>query len=81
MNPSQHTTVKVYVKFADGGARDWQTPQQILATYSKLHGDGLSGKKLIDELFSDDWAAPPQLVVLSWTNSDGQSSEIVIPYE
>lgn len=40
-----------------------------------------SGKQLIHDWISDDWGAPPRSLTIEARTRDGQSVEIVIPYD
>jgi hypothetical protein len=45
-----------------------------------LQSQGLGGKNLVHELLTDDWGAPPTVVVISWKSADGKYVEERISY-
>lgn len=74
-------SVKVEAKLVDGGAQDWVFGPEFLEKLKRLEAQGVTGKSLVHELLSDDWGAPPVIITISWTSSDGYRGERKIPYE
>ena len=72
-----HKTVRVQVLTVDGGGMDYLEGNYILAKYDKAVHAGLTGRALVNEVISDDWAAPPRKVTISFL-SNGKPQEIVI---
>lgn len=50
------------------------------AHYQRLVSAGLEGRRLVDQLISDDWGPPPRSVRLYGRLSDGKTIEVVILY-
>jgi hypothetical protein len=74
-------SVKVEVRLVDGGAQDWTFGSEFLAKLAALDAQGLTGKDLIHALLSDDWGAPPVIVTIIWTGSDGRRHVRKIEYD
>jgi hypothetical protein len=75
------SNVTVSVRLVDGGLQEWQEGPDLLVRLQNLRRRGLEGKQLIHELLTDDWAAPPRVVIISGVAPDGQRLEdILIPY-
>jgi hypothetical protein len=74
-------SVTVEARLVDGGAQDWVFGPSFLAKLSSLDVQGVTGKKLIHELLTDDWAAPPVVILISWTDANGRFAERKIPYD
>lgn len=70
----------VSVRFVDGGFQEWTKGQEFVRLYERFSSEGLTGRRLIDTLISDDWAAPPSSVTISGTRSSGLPFEVTIPY-
>jgi len=66
----------VSISLVDGGLQEYTEDARFVARLKSLQQQGLEGRKLIESLISDDWAAPPRSV----TVRDGDL-EITIPYE
>jgi hypothetical protein len=72
--------LKVYVNFVDGSAQDWTVGDEILKKYRILSDQGMSGRALVHELFTDDWGVPPQSIEISGKTKDGESVKITLDY-
>lgn len=80
MKQSNHA-VRVTASLVDGGAMDWTFGPNFLTRMERLSREGLTGKLLVDALITDDWAAPPSVVTVSWVDSDGRAGRRVILYD
>lgn len=67
-------TVKVAIHYVDGSYSEHDEELGILARHDRLVHAGKGGKALIDELLSDDWAAPPRKVTLSFRGDTGMQT-------
>ncbi len=72
--------IKVHISTVDGGAQEWVEPDSFYETYRSLYAAGVQGKQLIDQLISDDWAAPPVWLSLEGTLDNGIRVKEHIPY-
>ena len=69
--------VSIEIRFVDGGLDDSISGDHYLQNYRKLKAEGYEGKKLIHELLTDDWGAPPHTVTIR----EDSRVVAVIPYE
>jgi hypothetical protein len=72
------STVNVKAHLINGGLLEWQMGPEFLEKLDRLRRNGLEGKRLINELLTDDWGAPPTVVVI--TRSEPPLEEIRIHY-
>ena len=79
-NRAATMSINVSISFVDGSLSDWEEPVSFYQRVATLRSKGFEGKSLIEELFGDDWAAPPRGVRLSGTFEDGTAVEESIPY-
>lgn len=73
--------VKVTVYFVDGSLQDFDEPSSIIDQLEELRDEGLTGKRLIHALFTDDWGPPPSGITITGTLDDGSSVNESIPYD
>ena len=74
-------SVKVDIRLADGGAQDWHEGPEFLARLAAPGARGVAGKELIHQLITDDWAAPPVIVTISWVDPSGHARKRQIEYD
>ncbi|MGD0992877.1 MAG: hypothetical protein ABR998_10435 [Gemmatimonadales bacterium] len=74
-------SVNVEARLADGGAQDWVFGPEFLTKLAALDARGLTGKGLIEALLTDDWAAPPVTIKISWIRADGRRAVRTITYD
>ncbi|MBT9462532.1 hypothetical protein [Hydrogenophaga sp.] len=72
MTKDAHKTVKVSIVYADDSYSEEYFEIGVLAKHDRLIHQGKTGKQLIDELITDDWAAPPRKVTLTFQGATGQ---------
>lgn len=73
--------VKVDISFVDGSGCDFEEDDAFYNRFLELQRSGAQGKKLIVNLLSDDWGAPPRGITISGTLEDGSAIErVYIPY-
>lgn len=53
------------IQFADGSYQEINGTTDDANRYAALLSEGLGGKALVDALITDDWAAPPNFVVVT----------------
>jgi hypothetical protein len=63
--------VRVSVSAIDGSLQEWDEADDIVTRLLVLQRDGLRGRALVDQLITDDWAAPPLTVKISGTTLTG----------
>ena len=73
--------IKISIRFIDGSYDDWQEPVSVLDKLKELERNGYTGRSLIDELITDDWAAPPVNVRLEGKGSNGGIVDITLSYD
>jgi hypothetical protein len=73
-------SVKVSIRLADGGLQEFTKGARFVRELRSLQSQGFVGKELIHRLLTDDWAAPPTVVVISWKSDDDTHVEERIPY-
>jgi len=76
----RETEITVSIHFVDGGFQELRKGSDFLVRLRSLQARGVEGKALINQLISDDWAAPPSAAVVSGIGPDGERIKIVIPY-
>ena len=74
-------TLKVSVRLVDGALQEFSESLEFYKKYLRLKSADVSGKELIHQLISDDWAAPPCAVYISGISERGEKIDIQIPYE
>ncbi len=75
------SSIHVSVQLVDGGLQEFQEGPAFLVRLRALQARGVEGKQLIHQLLSDDWAAPPTVVIIAGKGTDGRPiDEIRIPY-
>lgn len=57
-----------------------QAGPELLDRLRDLDAQGLGGRRLIHELLTDDWGAPPVYVDIAGTDDAGQAVDVRIPY-
>lgn len=72
--------VTVEINTVDGGYQNYDEDDQFLNRLKSLQAQGYTGKELIHALISDDWGAPPLVVVIKWSKN-GQNFITNIPYD
>ena len=74
-------SVTVSIHLVNGGLQEFRERPGFLERLRVLQARGVEGKALIGQLITDDWAAPPRVVIISGVGPDGQRLEdILIPY-
>ena len=74
-------TLTITIRHVDGSLTPPRNePESILHKLKALQDRGLEGKRLINELLTDDWAAPPQVVHISGV-VDGKRVDISLHYD
>jgi hypothetical protein len=74
------SSIRVQIYFVDGSLLDTLVHPEILGRHAALATQGLTGKALIHELWSDDFGPLPLRLDLSGTAPSGQAVYISIPY-
>lgn len=74
------TVLRVTTRHVDGSMCEFDVGQELLDALRDLQAQGLEGKRLIHQLLTDDWAAPPVLVDITGIDDAGQVVEVRIPY-
>lgn len=72
--------VKVTTKCVDGSMSEYIDDMSLIEKLFRLKEDGYEGRELIEELFTDDWGAPPTLIEIEWTDDHGAKQSEVICY-
>lgn len=72
--------IKIIIRFVDGGLQEYNENPLFYKRYEILLKNGLNGKKLIHELITDDWGAPPIAVYIDGEDENGNIINEVIPY-
>ena len=70
----------VEAHLVDGSLLDFPGTPALLKKLRMLQTRGLTGKQLIHELLTDDWGPPPNVIVISGTDPDGNPINVRIPY-
>jgi hypothetical protein len=74
------TSLKVEVRRVDGSLQEFPGDSDLLYRLNMLLEQGLEGKRLADELFTDDWGPPPILLTISGIDSKGSPVHFSISY-
>ena len=72
--------IEVSIKLVDGGLQEYTEGDCFVSRLDSLQRQGYEGKKLVHELITDDWGAPPIYVDITGTTSKGTAINIRIPY-
>jgi hypothetical protein len=75
-----YSMLRISVPRVDGSLQDFDETADLMYRYVSLVERGFTGKRLVDELFTDDWGCPPRMVCITGTGPDGKDVDIVIPY-
>ena len=75
--------LRLEVHTVDGGLLDIPeyNPDTFMKRLKALRQAGLTGKQLVNELITDDWGAPPSVVVVKGRFTDGEEFNFTLPYE
>jgi hypothetical protein len=73
--------LNIQIRHIDGSLNEYSEKESILRDLKILQEQGYEGKELINQLISDDWAAPPTSLKLSGTDANGAGINIEIFYE
>lgn len=73
-------SIQVRANLIDGDLWEIERSEKLWAEYLRLQKEGYTGKRLVHELLTDDWPAPPVRVVLSGFYK-GEPVEATIPYD
>ena len=73
-------TVTVTARLVDGSIEPFEFDADFLTQLSELQAQGLTGKRLIHALITDDWGAPPLYVEISGTTSAGEQVNLKLHY-
>jgi len=74
------TSITVSIRLVDGGLQEFREGPGFLERLRSLQARGVQGKALIEQLISDDWAAAPEVVIISGVADGEPIDDIVIPY-
>ncbi|HEY4306545.1 MAG TPA: hypothetical protein VGM82_18865 [Gemmatimonadaceae bacterium] len=74
-------TIQVAISYVDGGYSEQDYDASIVTRLRELQAKGLTGKRLVDRLLTDDWAAPPTIVELKGVAPDGSAVDIRLAYD
>lgn len=74
------STIKVLIRLIDGGLHEYDESPQFLEELRWLQSQGYTGKRLVDELITDDWGVPPRAVEIWGKDSDGNNFNVDISY-
>jgi hypothetical protein len=74
-------SLKVVARLVDGGEQDLYAPPDLLRKLAAFEKQGLTGKHLVHALFTDDWGAPPQMIVITGSDSSGRRIHRVLEYD
>ena len=77
---SMSSKLSVVVSHVDGSQSDLEYPDSLLAKLQQLRDQGLTGKRLVHELLTDDWGPPPRSVRISGIVR-GKVVNEVLPYD
>jgi len=71
------------VHLVDGSIMDIpeNDAEQFLSRLDELKAHGITGKALIHKLITDDWGPPPVFIIIKGKRSNGESVNIIIPYD
>jgi len=72
--------VKITIRFVDGSLDEFEESDHFLLRMNALQMHGYKGKKLINELITDDWGPSPLLVEIKGIKEDGTKVDLTIPY-
>jgi hypothetical protein len=72
--------VTVLARLVDGGIQDFEFGPEFLDHLRALRAEGLTGKRLIHALITDDWGPPPRMVEISGTTTKGEYVNVTIHY-
>lgn len=73
--------VNVTIEFVDGSRSEAQYGPALMERYSELLAQGLGGRRLVNELLTDDWGPPPTSVTLAGIGADAKPFKIRIACE
>ena len=72
--------IKITVYYVNGKMSEWDEPNSIIKKLYNIEQSGLSGKSLINSLFTDDWGCPPIFVSIKGIYENKEFKK-VISYE
>lgn len=72
--------ISVTAHLVDGSIQPFESGTDFLTQLSELQAQGLTGKRLIHTLITDDWAAPPLYVEISGTTDQGEPINLTLHY-
>lgn len=72
--------LKIEINFVDGGAQGYAVPDSKFKELKALQRQGLEGKELIHEWWTDDYGPPPRGISIKGTLDDGTKVNEYIPF-
>ncbi len=72
--------VRVSFILVNGGSQQYYEGYALIERYDRLRRQGLDGKALVHELFSDDWGPPPVGITLEGKRKGDLDFNVYIPY-
>lgn len=72
--------ISYLVTRVDGSQQLIEGDPRDLQLFRDLTAQGYTGRRLLDELITDDWGAPPAYVIISTRPADGAPASISIRY-
>ncbi len=80
---SEIELLRLEVHTVDGGILDIpeDNPDEFMKKLSDLRTSGLEGKRLLNQLITDDWGVPPLLVLVKGKYKNGEEINFTLPYD
>jgi hypothetical protein len=72
--------ISYLVNRVDGSQQLIEGDPSDLRRFQELTAQGYTGRRLLDELITDDWGAPPAYVIISTHPDGGAPASISIRY-
>ena len=73
--------VNVTIEFVDGSRSEAQYGPALMDRYRELLAQKLDGRRLVNELLTDDWGTPPTSLTLAGIAADAKPFKIHIACE
>jgi hypothetical protein len=79
--PKPMSSIRVVASLVNDDEQDFAFGDDFLRKLAALEARGLKGKALINDLITDDWAAPPNFITITGSHPDGRRINRVISYD
>lgn len=73
--------VKVHVRVVNGRAWDFEMPWSFVVQARAMQARGVEDWRIVNELITDDWGAPPLVVEVTGTGPDGKPVALTLRYD